>query len=137
MLVGNNWILLETRINSLLIENPSTLIFKQGGRNVNVLVKRHANVKLTINIMDQQKIFNLGQGCTDLLKIVYVEILTMSLEIRPLAALYLSPPLQIYFLDWYYRKGQKCRRHEHTAPGNHWERSPIKYRGEGITLPVI
>ena len=60
-------------------------------------------------------------------------ILAMSLEIRPLAALY--PPLHKYFLDWYNWKGSKCRRHEqHTAPGYHWERSPIKHfsvRGEG------
>ena len=39
----------------------------------------------------------------------------MSLEIRPLAALY-PPPPHIFLLDWYSRKGRKCRRHEHTAP---------------------
>ena len=28
-------------------------------------------------------------------------------------------------LDWYNRKGCKCRRHLHSAPGNHWD--PIKH----------
>ena len=44
-------------------------------------------------------------------------ILEMSLEIRPLAALY-TPPIYI-FLDRYNRKWRKCRRHEHTAPVDH------------------
>ena len=26
--------------------------------------------------------------------------------------------------DWYSRKGHKCRRHEHTALSDHWERRP-------------
>ena len=42
-----------------------------------------------------------------------VIFLTMSFEIRPLAALY--PPIS-FFLDRFIRKGRKCRRHEHTAP---------------------
>ena len=45
------------------------------------------------------------------------------LEIRPLAALYPSP--HIYFSDWYNSKGHKC--HEHTAPGDHWDRRSIKH----------
>ena len=32
------------------------------------------------------------------------------------------PPPPIFFLDWYKRKGPKCRRHKNTAPGDHWER---------------
>ena len=39
----------------------------------------------------------------------------ISLEIRPLAVLY--TPHITYYLDCYNRKGRKCRRHEHTAPG--------------------
>ena len=31
-------------------------------------------------------------------------------------------PSPYLFLDWYNRKGRKCRRHEHTDPGDHWER---------------
>ena len=30
----------------------------------------------------------------------------------------LPPP---FFLDWYNIKGRKCRRHEPTAPGDHWK----------------
>ena len=32
------------------------------------------------------------------------------------------PPTPYIFLDWYNRKGCKCRRHEHTTTGDHWER---------------
>ena len=44
----------------------------------------------------------------------------------------------IYFLDWDNRNMHKCRRHEHTAPGDYWEQSsrsqPYKahfYKGGG------
>ena len=50
----------------------------------------------------------------------YNALSAMSLEIPP-----------IIFLDWCNLKGRKCRRHEHTAPSDHWERSPIKQGGGG------
>ena len=61
----------------------------------------------------------------------------LSLEIRPLAALYPLPP--IFFMDWYSRKVRKCRMHELNATGDHWKYSPIKHilyggGGGGITL---
>ena len=42
---------------------------------------------------------------------------------QTLAALYppLPPPPHIILLVWYNRKWRKCRRYEHTAPGDHWE----------------
>ena len=52
------------------------------------------------------------------LKYNYIN-LAISLEIRPLAALY--PPPYIFF-RLINRKGLKCRRHEHTAPVDHWKR---------------
>ena len=72
-------------------------------------------------------------------KSIQVICLAMSLEIRPLAALY--PPSHNFVLDWHNIKGRKCRRHEHTASGDHWDRSPIKHffcmGSGGITLPRV
>ena len=34
----------------------------------------------------------------------------------------ITPPSHILFLDWYYKKGRKFRRHEHIAPGDPRER---------------
>ena len=58
----------------------------------------------------------------------------MSLETKPLAALYPAP---FFFIEY--------NRHEHTAPGDHWERSSILqpykayflYGEGGITLPGV
>ena len=53
------------------------------------------------------------------LKICKANIMAMSLENRPLAAV--TPPV-IYYLDCYNKMGCKCRMHGHNAPGDHWER---------------
>ena len=33
----------------------------------------------------------------------------------------IPPHIHIFFLDWYNRKGHKCRTHENTAPGDNGE----------------
>ena len=66
------------------------------------------------------KIFNMKPLTTFITLFIrcYVQKkMAMSLEIIPLAALY--PPPLMYFLNGYNRKGRKCPRHEHTAPGDH------------------